>query len=58
MMITSGYRRPAQNEKLNATMTHTSGQAVDVSVAVGWVQKLIKIALEESLTGIDVKQKG
>ncbi|WP_083922651.1 D-Ala-D-Ala carboxypeptidase family metallohydrolase [Microbulbifer sp. VTAC004] len=58
MIINSGYRCPAHNARLNATMTHASGQAVDVSVAVSGAHKLIKISLGEGFTGIGVKQKG
>lgn len=39
-------------------MTHTTGQAVDISVALGRSHQLLKIALEEGFTGIGVKQKG
>ncbi|WP_143729166.1 D-Ala-D-Ala carboxypeptidase family metallohydrolase [Microbulbifer sp. GL-2] len=58
MIINSGYRCPAHNARLNATMTHATGQAVDISVAVSGAHKLMKIALEEGFTGIGVKQKG
>ncbi|GAB2875812.1 hypothetical protein GCM10027180_02620 [Microbulbifer echini] len=58
MFINSGYRCPSHNARLNATMTHTTGQAVDVSVAVSGAHKLMKIALAEGFTGIGVKQKG
>ncbi|GAA5446076.1 hypothetical protein Misp06_04284 [Microbulbifer sp. NBRC 101763] len=58
MIINSGYRCPAHNARLNATMTHTTGQAVDISVSVGGAHRLIKIALEEGFTGMGVKQKG
>ncbi len=39
-------------------MTHTTGQAVDVSVSGGPAYELLGIALEEGFTGIGVKQKG
>ncbi|WP_020413141.1 D-Ala-D-Ala carboxypeptidase family metallohydrolase [Microbulbifer variabilis] len=58
MIISSGYRCPAHNKRINATMTHATGQAVDVSVAASGAHKLMKIALEEGFTGIGVKQKG
>ncbi|WP_444958104.1 D-Ala-D-Ala carboxypeptidase family metallohydrolase [Microbulbifer sp. ZKSA002] len=58
MIVNSGYRCPAQNTRLNATMTHATGQAVDVSVALSGAHKLLNIALEEGFTGIGVKQKG
>lgn len=58
MVINSGYRCPAHNARLNATMTHATGQAVDVQVAVGRAYRLIQIAQEEGFTGIGVKQKG
>ncbi|WHI52966.1 D-Ala-D-Ala carboxypeptidase family metallohydrolase [Microbulbifer sp. MLAF003] len=58
MIINSGYRCPAHNARLNATITHTTGQAVDVSVAVDRAHELMKVALEEGFSGIGVKQKG
>ncbi|BBM03946.1 D-Ala-D-Ala carboxypeptidase family metallohydrolase [Microbulbifer sp. GL-2] len=58
MVITSGYRCPAYNVNLNATMSHASGQAVDVQVALGRAYRLIQIAQEEGFTGIGVRQKG
>ncbi|WP_444919098.1 D-Ala-D-Ala carboxypeptidase family metallohydrolase [Microbulbifer sp. JMSA003] len=58
MVINSGYRCPAHNAQLKATMTHATGQAVDVQVALGRAHRLIRIALEEGFTGIGVKQKG
>ncbi|WP_444941237.1 D-Ala-D-Ala carboxypeptidase family metallohydrolase [Microbulbifer sp. ZKSA004] len=58
MVINSGYRCPAHNARLNATMTHATGQAVDVQVALGRAYRLIQIAQEEGFTGIGVKQKG
>ncbi|WP_444900493.1 D-Ala-D-Ala carboxypeptidase family metallohydrolase [Microbulbifer sp. VAAC004] len=58
MVINSGYRCPAHNKRLNATMTHATGQAVDISVAVGRAHELMKVALEEGFSGIGVKQKG
>ncbi|WP_444946915.1 D-Ala-D-Ala carboxypeptidase family metallohydrolase [Microbulbifer sp. VTAC004] len=44
MIINSGYRCPAHNAWLNATMTHITGQAVDVQVALGLAYRLIQIA--------------
>ncbi|WP_444901325.1 D-Ala-D-Ala carboxypeptidase family metallohydrolase [Microbulbifer sp. SSSA007] len=58
MIVNSGYRCPAHNARLNATMTHTTGQAVDISVAVDRAHELMKVALEEGFSGIGVKQKG
>ena len=58
IIINSGYRCPAHNAHLGATMTHSSGQAVDVRVALGRAHKLLRIALEEGFTGIGVRQKG
>ncbi|WP_444901392.1 D-Ala-D-Ala carboxypeptidase family metallohydrolase [Microbulbifer sp. SSSA007] len=58
MIINSGYRCPTHNARLNATITHTTGQAVDVSVAVDRAHELMKVALEEGFSGIGVKQKG
>ncbi|BBM03797.1 D-Ala-D-Ala carboxypeptidase family metallohydrolase [Microbulbifer sp. GL-2] len=58
MIINSGYRCLVHNARLNATMTHATGQAVDVQVALGRAYRLIQIAQEEGFTGIGVKQKG
>ncbi|MEW5251467.1 D-Ala-D-Ala carboxypeptidase family metallohydrolase [Microbulbifer sp. 2201CG32-9] len=58
MVINSGYRCPAHCAKIGSTMTHTTGQAVDVSVAGGRAYELLSIAQEEGFTGIGVKQKG
>ncbi|WKD48969.1 D-Ala-D-Ala carboxypeptidase family metallohydrolase [Microbulbifer spongiae] len=58
MVITSGYRCRDHCASIGFTMTHTTGQAVDVSVALGYAYELLGIALEEGFTGIGVKQKG
>ncbi|WP_445361546.1 D-Ala-D-Ala carboxypeptidase family metallohydrolase [Microbulbifer sp. EKSA005] len=58
MIINSGYRCLAHNIQLNATMTHATGQAVVVQVAVGRAYRLIQVAQELGFTGIGVKQKG
>ncbi|WP_299948250.1 D-Ala-D-Ala carboxypeptidase family metallohydrolase [uncultured Microbulbifer sp.] len=58
MVINSGYRCPTHCARIGSTMTHTTGQAVDVSVTGGRAYELLGIALEEGLTGIGVKQKG
>ncbi|WP_299948303.1 D-Ala-D-Ala carboxypeptidase family metallohydrolase [uncultured Microbulbifer sp.] len=58
MVITSGYRCPAHCARIGSTMTHTTRQAVDVSVSGGGAYELLGIALEEGFTGIGVKQKG
>ncbi|MFS1526270.1 D-Ala-D-Ala carboxypeptidase family metallohydrolase [Microbulbifer sp. 2304DJ12-6] len=58
MVVTSGYRCPAHCAKIGSTMTHTTGQAVDVSVAGGRAYELLGIAIEEGFTGIGVKQHG
>ncbi|MEX2964567.1 D-Ala-D-Ala carboxypeptidase family metallohydrolase [Microbulbifer sp. TYP-18] len=58
MVINSGYRCPAHCAKIGSTMTHTTGQAVDVSVSLSRAYELLSIAMEEGFTGIGVKQKG
>ncbi|WP_299948647.1 D-Ala-D-Ala carboxypeptidase family metallohydrolase [uncultured Microbulbifer sp.] len=58
MVISSGYRCPAHCAKIGSTMTHTTEQAVDVSVAGGRAYELLGIAIEEVFTDIGVKQKG
>ncbi|WP_299948509.1 D-Ala-D-Ala carboxypeptidase family metallohydrolase [uncultured Microbulbifer sp.] len=58
MVITSGYRCQDHCARIGSTMTHTTGQAVDVSVSGGHAYELLGIALEEGFTGIGVKQKG
>ncbi|USD22950.1 D-Ala-D-Ala carboxypeptidase family metallohydrolase [Microbulbifer variabilis] len=58
IVINSGCCCPVHNAHVNATMTHTARQAVDVQVALGGAYRLIQIAQEEDFTGIGVKQKG
>ncbi|WP_299947955.1 D-Ala-D-Ala carboxypeptidase family metallohydrolase [uncultured Microbulbifer sp.] len=58
MVITSGYRCQDHCAKIGSTMTHTTGQAVDVSVSGGRAYELLRIAIEEGFTGIGVKQHG
>ncbi|WP_299942132.1 D-Ala-D-Ala carboxypeptidase family metallohydrolase [uncultured Microbulbifer sp.] len=58
MVITSGYRCQGHCASIGSTMTHTTGQAVDVSVAGGRAYELLGIAIEEGFTGIGVKQHG
>ncbi|MFS1526373.1 D-Ala-D-Ala carboxypeptidase family metallohydrolase [Microbulbifer sp. 2304DJ12-6] len=58
MVINSGYRCRAHCTSIGSTMTHTTGQAVDVSVSGGRAYELLGIAIEEGFTGIGVKQKG
>ncbi|WP_299948246.1 D-Ala-D-Ala carboxypeptidase family metallohydrolase [uncultured Microbulbifer sp.] len=58
MVITSGYRCQDHCAKIGSTITHTTGQAVDVSVSGGRAYELLGIAIEEGFTGIGVKQHG
>ncbi|MDP5210009.1 D-Ala-D-Ala carboxypeptidase family metallohydrolase [Microbulbifer sp. 2205BS26-8] len=58
IVITSGYRCQAHCARIGSTMTHTTGQAVDVSVSGGRAYELLGIAIEEGFTGIGVKQHG
>ncbi|WP_299948471.1 D-Ala-D-Ala carboxypeptidase family metallohydrolase [uncultured Microbulbifer sp.] len=58
MVINSGYRCQDHCARIGSTMTHTTGQAVDVSVSGGGAYELLGIALEEGFTGIGVKQHG
>ncbi|WKD48368.1 D-Ala-D-Ala carboxypeptidase family metallohydrolase [Microbulbifer spongiae] len=58
VVTNSSYCCPAHCTSIGSSMTHTTGQAVDVSVAGGRTYELLGIALEEGYTGIGVKQKG
>jgi len=61
MIVTSGYRSPAYNAKVSGTGEggpHTTGRAVDIAVRGEDAYRLLKLALEESLTGIGISQKG
>ncbi|WP_299947571.1 D-Ala-D-Ala carboxypeptidase family metallohydrolase [uncultured Microbulbifer sp.] len=58
MVINSGYRCRDHCARIGSIMTHTTGQAVDVSVSGGRAYELLGIALEEGFTGIGVKQHG
>ncbi|MFS1522749.1 D-Ala-D-Ala carboxypeptidase family metallohydrolase [Microbulbifer sp. 2304DJ12-6] len=58
MVITSGYRCRDHCASIGSTMTHTTGQAVDVSVSGGRAYELLGIAIEEGFTGIGIKQHG
>ncbi|WP_444885477.1 D-Ala-D-Ala carboxypeptidase family metallohydrolase [Microbulbifer sp. PSTR4-B] len=55
IVINSGCCCPAHNARVNATMTHAAGQAVDVQVALGRACWLIQIAQQEDFTGIGLK---
>jgi len=61
MIITSGYRCPRHNSLVSKTGIagpHTTGLAVDVSVAGPDAYLLVLIALQMGFTGIGVQQAG
>ena len=60
MIITSAYRHPAHNMAIGGARhsAHTKGQAVDVSVSSKDALRLVRLALEQGMTGIGVAQRG
>jgi zinc D-Ala-D-Ala carboxypeptidase len=60
MIITSAYRHPAHNMAIGGARhsAHTKGQAVDVSVSGKDALRLVRLALEQGMTGIGVAQRG
>lgn len=58
IFINSGYRCKAYNDKIGATQTHASGQAVDIKIRGSKAHKMIAKAIEIGFTGIGVNQKG
>jgi zinc D-Ala-D-Ala carboxypeptidase len=61
MVVSSGYRCPAYNEKVSSTgLTgpHTSGAAADISVRGSDAYVLMAKAFALGFTGIGVNQKG
>ena len=58
IIISSGYRCEAYNNKIGATQTHATGQAVDISVRGEKAYKLLNCALELGFTGVGINQKG
>jgi zinc D-Ala-D-Ala carboxypeptidase len=60
MLVTSGYRSPKHpiEAAKKASGAHATGRACDVAVQGSEALELLKIALEEGMTGIGVQQKG
>lgn len=61
MPITSGYRCPVHNASVSSTGLrgpHVTGKAADIAVMGSEAYELVRIALEDSVTGIGVAQKG
>lgn len=61
LVVTSGYRCPAHNQKVSSTGPngpHTTGKATDFRVDRGDAYKLLAIAMEMGFRGIGVNQKG
>ena len=58
MIMTSGYRCPAYNEKMGYTQTHSTGQAGDTSCSHKEALKILIAAITVGFTGIGVMQKG
>lgn len=61
LIVTSGYRCSAYNQKISSTGSngpHPRGRALDIHVYGEDVFDLIKILQEEGITGIGLKQHG
>ncbi len=61
MKVTSAYRCPRHNAAVSstgATGPHTTGCAVDVSIAGEAAYKLVALAVTMGFTGIGIKQSG
>jgi zinc D-Ala-D-Ala carboxypeptidase len=60
MWVTSGYRSPKHpiEAAKKASGAHSTGRACDVAIQGSEALELLKIALEEGMTGIGVQQKG
>jgi zinc D-Ala-D-Ala carboxypeptidase len=61
LVITSGYRCPAYNQKVSTTGPkgpHTTGRAVDLGVSRHFAYLTLMHALRMPFTGIGVQQKG
>jgi uncharacterized protein YcbK (DUF882 family) len=61
LIVSSGYRCPEYNKQVAHTGEkgpHTTGRAVDLSVAREQAYKVIRLATEKGFTGIGVSQKG
>jgi len=55
--VTSGYRCEAYNTSKGYTLTHSSGQAVDISCTHKQAYAILKQAIQMGFTGIGIKQK-
>lgn len=61
LVVSSGYRCPEYNARVSSTGLHgphTTGLAVDLSVARTDAYAVLRLALELGFTGIGVAQKG
>ncbi len=61
MIVSSGYRCAKYNASMSSTGfcgPHTTGRAVDICVSRGDALSLVKIALDNGITGLGVNQKG
>ncbi len=59
MRVTSGYRCPEYNRSIGgAEGVHPSGHAADISVRGHDAYRLVKIAMDKSMTGIGLLQHG
>jgi len=61
MVLSSAYRCPEHNDEVSHTGRHgphTTGRAVDVLCSGKVAFSILRIALEEGITGIGVSQKG
>lgn len=58
LYLNSAYRCPEYNDKIGATQTHATGQAVDIRCAYRDAFEILSLADAYGFTGIGVKQKG
>ena len=61
IIITSGYRCPAHNQRVSSTGAagpHTTGRAVDLAVHGRDAFVIVRLALERGFTGLGFHQRG
>ena len=61
LLVTSGYRCPAENNRISTTGLmgpHTTGLAADLGVSRHRAHDVLRVAFPLGFTGIGVKQKG
>jgi len=61
MVVTSAYRCPKHNYTVSTTGAkgpHTTGKAIDISIAGSDAHYLVRLAMRMGFTGIGINQKG